>query len=238
MMQNRRRTHVESLYRMQDEIESSEFLNFDETTLKMKMEFFEKAYKDFTLEHQTYVSYLTSNDFEKHNKFFADVEAVYQSTLIVMRKRLYELEALSYAMHCGVIDAPVQKTQQPTSERKETTVASTVIRPSSTDLRAKLKVKAKKERKELWYSNRNISKRLTCHNCGRNHKIFECVSFLKRSINERITRVHQLKLCRNCFSPLHGKKHKCASGPCERCDVGARHNSLLCKAELKKKMNK
>lgn len=232
MVQNRRRTHVNVLYRFHDDLDGSAFMEMDELTLRVKMELHDKAYASFVEEHQTYVSYVTSDQFESNDEFFGQIEATYQATVIAMRKRLNELETMNYVKHCAVVNNTVEplnvrNEKQQQQHRKSEVVIPSTSKGSLNDLRQKLKPK-KKARQII---TKKVKKILSCHNCGRSHKMFKCGDFLKRSIDERMVRVQQLKLCRNCFFPKTGTQHQCASGPCRRWGTGARHNSLLCKKE-------
>lgn len=63
-----------------------------------------------------------------------------------------------------------------------------------------------------------------CIICRENHKIYECPSFLSKSIEDRLSVVAKHKLCSNCLRRDHHVS-KCHMGPCRHCKK--RHNTLL-----------
>lgn len=65
---------------------------------------------------------------------------------------------------------------------------------------------------------------LECPMCCGNHKLCECPTFKKLSLEQREIEVTNRWLCKNCFSGEHGTTN-CPQGPCKSCN--ARHNSLL-----------
>lgn len=80
-----------------------------------------------------------------------------------------------------------------------------------------------------WTPNREIS----CFNCGGWHAMSKCQLFDELQPVERRTRVRNLNLCENCFSPLineYNRPHICRSGICRRCQRGY-HNSKLCEGK-------
>ncbi|XP_050543053.1 uncharacterized protein LOC126906529 [Daktulosphaira vitifoliae] len=66
-------------------------------------------------------------------------------------------------------------------------------------------------------------KSLECFVCKGPHTIYHCPTFLALSVQERINKVNELKLCRICLRLHSGKK--CLSKYCLRCSKP--HNSLL-----------
>ena len=76
----------------------------------------------------------------------------------------------------------------------------------------------------------NRANRINCNNCGGNHQMHRCLGFRKMTVKERRERVRQLKLCANCFMHIgcERDRHRCRFGPCQRCEKGEFHNSLLC----------
>lgn len=71
--------------------------------------------------------------------------------------------------------------------------------------------------------------RIHCNHCTRDHPMHRCQRFRALIVNERIARVRELGLCKNCFMPKYlGRRiHRCNAGVCKRC--AKPHNSLLCK---------
>ncbi|VEN44957.1 unnamed protein product [Callosobruchus maculatus] len=63
-----------------------------------------------------------------------------------------------------------------------------------------------------------------CVNCKKDHNIYYCPDLLQLSVQDRIQRVKQLKLCSNCLRPYHEAKD-CRSGGCRICK--GRHNTAL-----------
>lgn len=68
-------------------------------------------------------------------------------------------------------------------------------------------------------SETNGKKTLTCYHCQGNNTMFQCNKFKEMSANDRLI----------CSSPNHqANSESCKSDPCERCNRGSKHNSLLC----------
>lgn len=65
---------------------------------------------------------------------------------------------------------------------------------------------------------------ITCVVCHEGHRIYDCPTFLAKSIEERIAEAHRLKLCTNCLRLGH-KIQTCRLGPCLKCK--GRHNTLI-----------
>lgn len=63
-----------------------------------------------------------------------------------------------------------------------------------------------------------------CPICKMSHSIYYCMKFKQLSIEKRIERVKQLKLCINCLRSGHDEK-KCTYGACKLCS--RRHNTML-----------
>lgn len=64
---------------------------------------------------------------------------------------------------------------------------------------------------------------IKCFNCSGGHTIYRCPSFLALSINDRVKKINDLKLCKICL-----RSHpniKCQSRRCAKCSRS--HNSLL-----------
>lgn len=72
-----------------------------------------------------------------------------------------------------------------------------------------------------------VSSPVTCVVCQEGHRIYDCPTFLSKSIDERIVEVRKLKLCPNCLRTGH-KLQTCRLGPCLKCK--GRHNTLTHKA--------
>lgn len=64
-----------------------------------------------------------------------------------------------------------------------------------------------------------------CKVCDESHRHFECPSFVKMSVPERITKVKQLRICFNCLRPGHCAKDCSSKRNCSKCHK--RHHSLL-----------
>ncbi|XP_050523904.1 uncharacterized protein LOC126895751 [Daktulosphaira vitifoliae] len=69
-------------------------------------------------------------------------------------------------------------------------------------------------------TNNNVIK---CFLCKSDHTIYKCPNFLSLSITERISKVNDLNLCKNCLR--QHSSTKCLSRKCIKCDKP--HNSLL-----------
>lgn len=65
---------------------------------------------------------------------------------------------------------------------------------------------------------------VTCFICNLKHTIYKCPSFLALSINDRIKKVIELKLCKLCLRK-HDLKKRCLSRNCFKCSKA--HNTLL-----------
>uniref|UniRef100_A0A2H1VWV5 SFRICE_018011 n=1 Tax=Spodoptera frugiperda TaxID=7108 RepID=A0A2H1VWV5_SPOFR len=63
-----------------------------------------------------------------------------------------------------------------------------------------------------------------CVVCKGNHWIYDCPTFLAKSVQERRDEALKLHLCSNCLRTGH-RAHDCKLGPCRECK--RRHNSLL-----------
>ncbi|XP_025831267.1 uncharacterized protein LOC112904716 [Agrilus planipennis] len=80
------------------------------------------------------------------------------------------------------------------------------------------------------YNNSNSKSYVTtsttyCHFCkNSDHSIYTCQSFLKLSINERISEIKRLRLCLNCLRKNHFIKD-CLSKKCKKCNK--KHNTIL-----------
>ncbi|XP_026330484.1 uncharacterized protein LOC113237982 [Hyposmocoma kahamanoa] len=68
----------------------------------------------------------------------------------------------------------------------------------------------------------------TCIVCHEGHRIYDCPTFIAKSVEERIAEARRLKLCLNCLRFGHGLQN-CVRGPCRVCK--GRHNSLLHKPD-------
>ncbi|KAH9639813.1 hypothetical protein HF086_002958 [Spodoptera exigua] len=64
----------------------------------------------------------------------------------------------------------------------------------------------------------------TCAFCGGSHRIYDCSSFLAKSVEDRQKEAARLKLCINCLRKGHSRR-QCRLGPCTICKKY--HNSLL-----------
>lgn len=69
-----------------------------------------------------------------------------------------------------------------------------------------------------------ITTDITCFICNLKHTIYKCPTFLALSINDRIKKVNELKLCKLCLRK-HDFKKRCLSRNCFKCSKA--HNTLL-----------
>lgn len=69
-----------------------------------------------------------------------------------------------------------------------------------------------------------IESSVKCLNCSKNHNIYNCESFLKLDVSQRLKRVRELKLCTNCLRKGHFPS-QCKSSACRTCKE--KHNTLL-----------
>lgn len=65
---------------------------------------------------------------------------------------------------------------------------------------------------------------VACVLCNGSHRLYDCASFLGKTVEERVSEVMRLKLCMNCLRKGHSS-HQCRLGPCSKCK--SRHNTLL-----------
>lgn len=72
-----------------------------------------------------------------------------------------------------------------------------------------------------WRENKT---KYTCFFCKKDHSLFYCTDFLKLSIQDRMCKVKDLKLCVNCLRRNHFVKD-CKWSGCKVC--GAKHNTIL-----------
>lgn len=69
------------------------------------------------------------------------------------------------------------------------------------------------------------SSKLFCNACkGSSHTIYNCDSFLKLNISDRISEARRLRLCLNCLKLGHSTK-ECKLQLCRKCN--RKHNVLL-----------
>lgn len=73
------------------------------------------------------------------------------------------------------------------------------------------------------HTQNNITQAPACVVCKGPHRIYNCPSFLSKSVEQRIQDSVKLKLCLNCLRPGHNR-FTCRMGPCRECKK--RHNSL------------
>ncbi|XP_071052883.1 uncharacterized protein [Onthophagus taurus] len=81
--------------------------------------------------------------------------------------------------------------------------------------------KSKPKSKTFLVANSGVKR---CVNCKGEHYIQECSNFTKLTVQGRIDRVKQLKVCMNCLRSGHFVK-QCRSSSCKRCN--SRHHTLL-----------
>uniref|UniRef100_A0A1Y1MFQ3 CCHC-type domain-containing protein n=1 Tax=Photinus pyralis TaxID=7054 RepID=A0A1Y1MFQ3_PHOPY len=65
----------------------------------------------------------------------------------------------------------------------------------------------------------------TCSFCKGSHVIFACRQFKSLSVDSRLQRVIELKICKNCLRPGHKVRDCHTSNVCKKC--GAKHATLL-----------
>lgn len=63
-----------------------------------------------------------------------------------------------------------------------------------------------------------------CVLCKGSHRLYDCATFLSKSVDERASEAQKLRLCLNCLRKGHSS-HQCRLGPCFHCK--RRHNTLL-----------
>lgn len=63
-----------------------------------------------------------------------------------------------------------------------------------------------------------------CVLCNGSHRLYDCASFLAKSVEDRTSEVLRLKLCLNCLRKGHSSR-QCRLGPCSICK--SKHNTLL-----------
>ncbi|XP_045450168.1 uncharacterized protein LOC123658922 [Melitaea cinxia] len=79
--------------------------------------------------------------------------------------------------------------------------------------------------KSLVAANTEVSKRIVCSICKKDHRVYLCPVFLEMSLEDRQSEVNKLKLCSNCLREGHNA-HRCRlKGCCRSCK--GKHNSLL-----------
>lgn len=66
--------------------------------------------------------------------------------------------------------------------------------------------------------------KMSCVLCNKEHLIYNCESFLKMSVNNRIAETKRLKLCLNCLKRGHVAK-TCRGLKCKKCNKT--HNTML-----------
>lgn len=80
-------------------------------------------------------------------------------------------------------------------------------------------------------NNNNISSfYLSCPLCSKNHLLFTCDQFRSLTIDERLKKAKELKVCFNCLRLGHGTK-RCRLTHCKYCN--SKHNTLLHAEESK-----
>lgn len=66
---------------------------------------------------------------------------------------------------------------------------------------------------------------MSCSVCKAGHQTFKCPDLVKLSVQHRIDKIRNAKLCLNCLRSGH-QATQCPYGVCRRCNK--KHNSLLC----------
>ncbi|XP_046397397.1 uncharacterized protein LOC124164213 isoform X3 [Ischnura elegans] len=70
----------------------------------------------------------------------------------------------------------------------------------------------------------HVSINLKCKLCSKTHQLYQCKSFLNKSVPDRLADAKRLNLCINCLKSGHHIKD-CTSSSCRTCNQ--RHNTLL-----------
>lgn len=70
-----------------------------------------------------------------------------------------------------------------------------------------------------------MKKPIRCLECGHEHQLFKCPTFLKMNIDSRRRRVRHFGVCENCLKQFC-RADKCSLGPCKTCNE--KHNGLIC----------
>lgn len=65
---------------------------------------------------------------------------------------------------------------------------------------------------------------MKCYMCQEPHPIYRCPDFIKMNVENRIKKISELKVCKNCFRTNH-TVDQCKARKCNQCDRS--HNSLL-----------
>ncbi|XP_048486025.1 uncharacterized protein LOC105394901 isoform X3 [Plutella xylostella] len=73
-------------------------------------------------------------------------------------------------------------------------------------------------------NTQNNNSSYTCPMCNDNHFLHNCQSFRQLTVDERVRKVTELKVCLNCLRPGHINK-KCRLSRCRYCN--SKHNTLL-----------
>lgn len=73
-------------------------------------------------------------------------------------------------------------------------------------------------------NTQNNNSSYTCPLCNDNHFLHNCQSFRQLTVDERVRKVTELKVCLNCLRPGHINK-KCRLSRCWYCN--SKHNTLL-----------
>ncbi|XP_013161811.1 PREDICTED: uncharacterized protein LOC106113535 isoform X2 [Papilio xuthus] len=79
-------------------------------------------------------------------------------------------------------------------------------------------------------NNNMKSYNLSCPLCSKNHLLFTCEHFRSLTVEERLKKAKELKICFNCLRPGHGTK-RCRLTHCKYCN--SKHNTLLHTEESK-----
>ncbi|XP_013175644.1 PREDICTED: uncharacterized protein LOC106123780 [Papilio xuthus] len=79
-------------------------------------------------------------------------------------------------------------------------------------------------------NNNMKSYNLSCPLCSKNHLLFTCEHFRSLTVEGRLKKAKELKICFNCLRPGHGTK-RCRLTHCKYCN--SKHNTLLHTEESK-----
>lgn len=241
---NRRLVHVAEIERTKEFVKSRKFYEADKETLQVKYEMLRESYANFLEEHKKLIAWISKDKFGEEEKFVERIEESYQEMCIDFRRQTNVLEQNELMNRLNMHNTNesgqtattttvqeqniIQKREQEQEEEKMNIEPDT----NSEETQIESEIHVVNDRMETKNLNdlRNVlrhRRRIECNNCGRNHPMSKCATFLSRTVAERKIRVRELNLCRNCFAPYQpNRMHRCQSGSCRRC--GKFHNSLLC----------
>lgn len=138
---------------------------------------------------------------ESYEKFVAAMENIYVSTMAKMLEKIEELQAIGEDCHKNG-----SANSQGDGARA---IALNDVNGTTNEIQ------------RHWNSSR---RRIICHFCKRNHRVYDCWELHGLAVMERWREVKERGLCIGCLMPEAG--HDCYARNCRHCDEF--HNSLLC----------